>query len=305
MQIAQILKKAAAELRLAGSSTPELDAQILLSYTLLKEKSYLLSHPEMPLTNAQYARIKRLINRRKKGEPIAYITRHKEFFGLDLYVNKKVLIPRPESEWLVEKALGSIPKTENRKQPKNRLLFTDYCILDVGTGSGCLIIAIAKKLEERSAGLYAADVSQAALRVARKNALEYGVLQEIKFFNSDLFANKRLPKKYDLIIANLPYVPRENTSPYSPPKLGGARGGIDYEPKIAIYAGDNGSEIIKRFILESKDRLNIGGTILLELDPRNALEIKNFAKKIFPDAEVELSKDLAKWERYLKISKRS
>jgi len=303
MQIAKILNESAAKLRLSGSPTAELDAQVLLTYTLLKEKSFLLSHPEMPLTNAQYARIKRLVNRRKKGEPIAYITGHKEFYGLDFLVNKNVLIPRPETEQLLHEAKAIIDyrlSNIGKNVPLNNQ-YSGFDILDMGTGSGCMIIHLANELFKIKnlkfkINLYASDISKKALYVARKNARRHEVSDQIRFIYSDLYSNKRMPKKYDLIIANLPYVPHQVKSQKTKVKSS-----INFEPKIAIYAGDNGSEVIKRFIKESKVRLNDGGSILLELDPRNADAIAQFAKGIFPTAEIKVSKDLAKWERYLSI----
>jgi len=343
MNISQIYKSSTVKL-ISASPSPELDARILIDFVVGKE-SLLLSHPKMPLTNAQYSRIRRLITRRKKGEPIAYITGHKEFYGLDFFVNKNVLIPRPESEELVSLALQRIKNNELRiKHDKNKTIIhnSKFNILDLGTGSGCMIISLVSRLRQTFHPLpstfyfFASDISQAALRVARKNAKKLlfdspsGVenhaqfstsSNSIKFVRSDLFQNRLLHRKFDLIITNLPYVPLsdchlepfdcaqgrqgvERSHEISPTSLK-ARGrndnSVSFEPKNAIFANDNGASIIKRFLEEARNRLTPDGAILLELDPRNAKQIKSFAKKLYPTAKIELKKDLAGLERYLKI----
>lgn len=347
MTLGKIYKKIVLELS-PTSPSPELDAKVLIQHVLAKDAAFVISNPKMPLTNTQYSRLRRLINRRVKGEPIAYITGHKEFYGLDFYVNKNVLIPRPETENLIEEAIkfvgsrlsvvsGEKPQTTNH-QP--------LTILDMGTGSGCMIIFLAKELDRlyglSTFDLYASDISPKALRVARKNAknllsdiviarneiTKQSIEKDchapsalamthngIRFYHSDLFRNRLLHKKptspaggFDLIIANLPYVPYPSIPPLTKGRLGGVSdkqsaisNKLRFEPQLAIFANDNGTSVIKRFLEEARNRLTPDGAILLELDPRNAQELDNYARKLYPTANIELKKDLAGHERYLKI----
>lgn len=290
MNIRNILTKSIIELDETGINTAGLDARVLLGYVLEKDSSNIFSHPEMPLTNAQYSKFRRLINRRKRGEPVAYLTGHKEFYGHNFFVNKNVLIPRPETELLVEQAIKFVKSKVHKVK-------SDLNIIDVGTGSGCIIISLALKARscKLKVNLFASDISKKALYVARKNAEFYQVDKNIRFFHSDLFSNKQMPKKYDIIIANLPYVPLKAIS-Y---KLENRN--LKYEPKDAIFAKDDGAEIIKRFLDQAKTQINKNGLILIEVDPRNARGLKKYAKNIFPKSKIELIKDLAKFDRVIRI----
>ncbi len=187
MDIHNILKKSSSELAQAGSPTPEIDTRVLLEFSLNKTREYLTAHSYEPLTNSKYTKFRRVVRRRKKGEPIAYITKNKEFYGYDFLINKNVLIPRPESELLVENAIKFI-KLKVHKVKKGDGL----SIIDIGTGSGNIIISLALEAEKlRSYGLmpifHASDISQKALYVARKNAKKHKVNNIIRFFRSDLF----------------------------------------------------------------------------------------------------------------------
>lgn len=271
------------ELKNSKIPTPELDARLIIQKILKNSQEKFYSNLNLALSPAQIKKILSLIERRKKQEPIAYILEKKEFFGLDFEVNNKTLIPRPETEWLVEKSLEILKKRFAVNSER-------LTILDMGTGSGNIIISIANTFRHfKQCEYYASDISDKALNIALKNAKNHQA--DINFIQSDLFKNIERELKFDLIIANLPYVPFESkpTTDYRLP--------ISYEPQKAIFANDNGAEIIKRFLLEVKDRLNNSGTILIELDPRNASEIKNFSKNIFN--KVELEKDLAGFDRYL------
>jgi len=291
MKIADFYRSSVAKLKQSNIKTAELDVKILLKFVLENDEAFLLLHPQMPLTNYQFTKLKKLLKRRQNGEPIAYLTGHKEFFGHDFLVNRNVLIPRPESEFLVETALDFFKLKAKSKRLK---------ALDMGTGSGCIIISIAKELLtfnfQLSTKLFASDISLKALNVARKNADKHGARKEIRFFHSDLFGNRLLHKKYHLIIANLPYVPiKSSNSKLRTPNSDG----ITFEPASAIFADDNGTAIIKKFLTEAKKYLNKNGQILIELDPRNALEIHKKAQKLYPDAKIELRKDLSGRDRYI------
>ncbi len=237
-----------------------LDAELLLSYVLKKSKEFLYTYPDYQLTKAQLKKFKQLISRRIKYEPIAYLIGYKEFYGLKFIVNKHVLIPRPLSEQIIDNALKII---------ENKFLIRDtrYMICDIGTGSGCLIITLAKKLQEQKIinqfKLYATDISARALKVAQKNAQLHQVKKHITFLKGDLL--KPLIKelalnakggRVDLIMANLPYLTKTDVKKES---------SIKKEPQKALV-GDFYSKLFKQIkrhrsrpiiIYEDKDGISI------------------------------------------------
>ena len=231
LKATQKLKQAKIEPRQKRGETPHpmwcgvdssaLDADILLSFVLKKSKEFLYTYPEKKLTKNQLAKFNQLINRRLKREPVAYLINRKEFYGLDFYVDKNVLIPRPLTESLVEQVIKEVG---NKKAT----------IADIGTGSGCIAIALKKHLPQ--ATIYATDISPAALKVAKKNAKKHRV--KIKFLKGDLlkpFLPSRKAtrpgrvafKKIDIIIANLPYLIKNQI-----------KNELKYEPKTALLGGD-------------------------------------------------------------------
>jgi release factor glutamine methyltransferase len=261
---------------LNNSKSSALDAEVLLVFVLKKEKTWLFSHLDDDLSSKLINKYKKLILRRKKGEPIAYITHYKEFFGLDFYVDKNVLIPRPETELLVEETLKYAKKKKK--------------ILDIGTGSGCIIIAMAvnsKPLIDNK--YYATDISQKALEIARKNAKKHKV--KIHFIKSNLFKN--IPKniKFDIIIANLPYLD---------PRWIDAE--LLNEPQASLNGGKNGLAIINNFLSQTKNYLKKNGRIILEIDPRQKESSQKSAKDYFPSKNVTLKKDLSGLPRAIIIS---
>ena len=287
MQLKDIIRKSILELKNSGIKSPEIDIQILLREAMQENDAFIFSHPSYLLTNNQYTKFRKFVRRRKKGEPIAYIIGKREFYGLDFFVNKNVLIPRPETEELVEKALNWL-KAKSLK-PENNLN-----IIDMGTGSGNIIISLAHNLQLESHNYFATDISKRAIEVAKKNARSYGIDKQIKFYHSDLFSNRLVHKKFDLVLANLPYVPQNSQKEKSE---------IDFEPYNAIFADHNGTEIIKNFLIQAKNFLSSGGVIILELDPRNAKSLEIFAQKLFTkNFTVQLEKDLSKKNRFLTVA---
>lgn len=290
MQIRNLYIKAIKELESTGIKTPELDVRLLLTKALDKESVFLLSHSEKLLSNSEYSKFRRYIRRRKRLEPIAFILGYKEFYGYNFCVNKNVLIPRPETEFLVEKALSIIKSLKSFASPQNKLN-----IIDIGTGSGCIIISIVKELEKIDKDscfkFYATDSSKQALKIARKNAGGLGVHKKIRFFHSDLFSNPKLPKSYSIIIANLPYIPVEKETNKLKP--------TDYEPADAIYASKNGAGLIMQFLDQLKTKRF--DCVLLETDSRNNDAIYNKARELFPNFKIEQKKDLAELARYIVI----
>ena len=283
MTLKGLYKKSVLLLKSAQIPTPAIDARVIIEHSLNINTRDFYSTDHVFLSAYTNRKTLRLIKRRAKHEPVAYLIGKKEFFGLDFFVDKNVLIPRPESEWLVEKALKKLSAISNSSS-----------VLDLGTGSGNIIISIVKFLNNNQRLLkhkfFASDISNKALVVAKKNAKLLNI-SNINFIHSDLFSNRLLKNnKFDLIIANLPYVP-----------FGDADISTKYEPESAIFSSDNGAAIIKIFLKEAKKHINIKGLILIELDPRNAQKIKNCAKENFPNAIIELNKDLASLNRYLTI----
>lgn len=259
------------------SNSPALDAEILLSFVLKKDRTFLFTYPEKKLSTAQWREYKELIARRKKHEPITYITHHKEFYGLDFYVDRRVLIPRPETEALIEKTIkyikakykisrhSEVALGDRRIPPHilgdpsvgrySDLLQDDFVICDLGTGSGCIAIALAKNLP--NAKIYATDISKKAISVAKINAKKHKVLKRIKFIHSDLFAKIPARIKFDIIVANLPYLSIKKYQATTPDIK-------KYEPKLALYGGKNGTEIYQKLLGQVKQHLKPNGKIFLE-----------------------------------------
>lgn len=233
---------------LAPSPTAQRDAELLLMHTARLTKTDLLTHPERALTERQINHYQAAIARRALHEPVQHIIGTQEFYGRSFIVNRLVLIPRPETEHLVEAALAIRP------QPRR--------ILDIGTGSGILAITLA--LELPHATITATDISPAALAVAQQNAQALGATGRIRFLVSDLFAALDR-RRFDCIVANPPYV---STSETLEPQV------RDYEPATALYAGPDGLALYRRLIPDAFAHLEPGGHLLLEIGhgQRDALQ---------------------------------
>jgi release factor glutamine methyltransferase len=233
------LQQAAADL--APSPTARPDAELLLMRALKKDRAWLLTHPEAILEPADLAQYKEKITRRKQHEPIQYILGEQEFYGLTLHVTPAVLIPRPETEHLVEAALERLPRE------------TPLRIADIGTGSGAIAIALAYTLPQ--ARITALDISTAALEVAAANARIHNVAGRIDFRESDLL-HAAQGEIYDAIVSNPPYV---STNEELEKQV------RDYEPASALYAGETGLDIYRRLIPQAKAALKPGGWLLMEI----------------------------------------
>lgn len=280
MTIKEALQSTTTELK--DLKTVNLDTEILLCHLLKKDKVWLFLNLDKKLTPKQLNKYKNLVFQRQKGRPIAYITQHKEFFGLDFYIDESVLIPRPESELLVEETMNQITKLPNYK----------ITILEIGTGSGAIAVSLVKNLQVTNYKLpvtfYASDISVNALKIAHNNAQKHKT--KINFIRSDLFNN--IPNiEFDLIIANLPYL--------DPQWIGDK---LSYEPMNALNGGKDGLEVIKKFVSQSKKYLSKNGAIMLEIDPRQKEKIKKIAKIYYPNKKIILIKDLACLDRVVKIS---
>ncbi|MBI4779392.1 peptide chain release factor N(5)-glutamine methyltransferase [Candidatus Falkowbacteria bacterium] len=291
MTIAQSLKLAVGKLSAEKINLPHLEAEILLSAVLKKPREFILAHGEAGLTKPQIANFKSQIKKRLKGLPIAYLTGAKEFYGLDFIVNKNVLIPRPETELMVEEVLNFTPRGSR-----------PAAFIDVGTGSGCIIIALAK--QNINGKLFAIDISAKALTVAKQNARTHNVHKKIKFLKGDLLSPLIHNSAFktadsDLIItANLPYGWKAWKNNCSMNTVG-----LKFEPQIALYAGKNGLELYEKLFkqinyLIYNTKYKIQNTIMLcEIDPRQTAKIKQLVKRELPEATCQIKKDLSGLDR--------
>lgn len=218
---------------------PRLEAELLLGFILGHERVWLLAHAEEAVDSSGARAARALFARRRAGEPVAYITGWREFYGLALRVNPEVLIPRPETELLVELALERLSPEE------------PWRVLELGTGSGAIAIALAS--ERPGLAIVATDVSEAALALARRNARDHGA--EIDFVLSDWF-DALEAGQFDLIVSNPPYVPAED------PHL--ERGDLRFEPRLALVGGDDGLACIRKIAARAQNRLRPGGSLLVE-----------------------------------------
>jgi release factor glutamine methyltransferase len=284
-------------LRSAGLETPRLDGEVLLAHVLGWTRTKLYTYPDRPLDGQERTAFESLVERRFKHEPIAYLVGTKAFYGLDLMVDRRVLIPRPETELLVDLALdliGQITRQWERAGSGNghgpSRLAERITLADVGTGSGAISVAVTANHPSVSA--YAIDISQEALDVARENAVRLGLADRVEFIHGDLLA--QLPQPVDLVIANLPYVARHEWNSLAP-------GIAHFEPSLALSGGADGLAVIKRLLAQSPKYLRAGGAIILEIGSTQGAEVAAFARSLFPDAFVEVMSDYGYHDRVVRV----
>jgi len=297
VMVQSALDSAADRLR-SHSDTPELDAQVLLANVLNQSRSWLAAHPESVLDREPAAAFEAQIQRLERGEPLPYVLGEWEFFGLPFRVTPDVLIPRPETELLMEHAIAWLRKKLN---VEGRTLN----VADVGTGSGCIAISLAVNVPEIQ--VTATDISSAALDVARGNAERLHVSERVAFLQSDLIPDDdRGPRtvdrdspstvhglpSFDLIVANLPYIPTDTL--HKLPIFG-------REPTLALDGGVDGLDIIRRLLAKVQARLAPGGMILLEIEASQGKFASALAREAFPQASVKIHQDLSGHDRLLEI----
>jgi release factor glutamine methyltransferase len=250
LSVAEAVGEAAGVLRRAGVPDARREAASLLAYAIARNQTFLLTHPEHLLAGAEALRFRLLVERRATGEPLQYITGRQEFFGLSFEVTPDVLIPRPETELLVETAIELLGGTKETAAQPPRLC-------DVGTGSGCIVVTILHELREaRGVGL---DISAAALRVAARNAVRQGVRERLHLVASDCFAAlDEARARFDMIVSNPPYVAESAIE-------GLQREVRSFEPRIALTPGGDGLRIIRQLLAEAPPLLVPGGRLLLEI----------------------------------------
>ena len=270
MDVRTALKEGIARLRAANVDSFTLAAELLLLHTLGRSRAWLYAHPEDVVSEGDERLFFALIARRADGEPTQHLTSRQEFWGLEFEVTPEVLIPRPETEHVVEVALDRLALRELCAGRKQTLAGDGMVILDVGTGSGCIAIALAKELP--GAAIYATDISSPALVIARRNASRHSVGDRIRFLECNLLdglvdsplacpprrATHHSPLLFDLIVSNPPYIGREEK-----PTL--AREVRDHEPELALYGGEEGYEIYADLIAQAALALIPGGILVLEL----------------------------------------
>lgn len=273
MNVKQALANGSQLLRDFKLESAELDAELLLSHAVSKSREQLYSHDDIPLTSQQRKSYRRLLERRASGEPVAYLLGKREFMDLPLEVNRHVLIPRPETETLVERVLEWIQVAPMRK-PR---------IVDVGTGSGAIALSLAKHAQK--ARIIAVDISRQALDQASKNARELRLHKRVQFKRSDLLSHVQGP--FDCIVANLPYLTNEQLRSIPADVR-------DFEPHHALAGGPDGLYWYEKLLTQAKSILAPGGTMFIEIGPNLRLGTERLVKNVFPSSStLRFHRDLA------------
>jgi len=292
------------------SDTAALDASVLIARVINKPRTWVMAHPELTLTTEQQDQLDGSLERLEHGESFPYVIGRWEFFGMEFEVTPDVLIPRPETELLVEKAIVWLQESPSRKT-----------VADIGTGSGAIAVSIA--IHATGVNILATDISSKALQVAKRNAEKHGVSERIEFVECDLLPEKsstlaphaHLPRvqvpgsagvvnrkhlrrtpvqvsSIDLLCANLPYIPTKTLSLLPI---------VSREPTIALDGGDDGLDLIRRLMNIAPAWLTPSGLILLEIEATQGLKALSLAREAFPQAYISLQQDLAGKDRLLKI----
>jgi len=284
MTICEALVHGSVILKTAGIDTSSLDASVLLANVLGISRSSLIARGTEILQKEDINKFYSFIDRRKKGECIAYITGNKEFFGLNFTVNPNVLVPRPDTEILVEAALEHLKTLNTDNVTKNKINVLDLC-------TGCGAVAVSLKHEMPEIEVWAADISSKALEIAQENADKLLTGSSIKFFHSDLYeAISEINSLFSLIVSNPPYIPTDEIKTLSVE--------VQNEPLLALDGGKSGLKIIERIIEKAPDYLQHNGWLLLEASPYQMEKISSLlVNSGFKD--IKLYKDLSGQERVI------
>lgn len=270
-----LLARAVERLVAARDNTAQLDAEVLLMYLLGYNRAQLYARLDEEINEAAAQEYTQLVERRAQGEPIAYITSYREFMALDFYVDRRVLIPRPETELLVEYTV--------KKMLEKGWTTEEHPIVDVGTGSG--VIAVYLALRFPKARVFATDISPEALEVAERNARHYEVLDRITLLQGNLL--EPVPESPRLVVSNPPYTVLAQVEPNV------AR----YEPNVALDGGLKGLAIYRELLNQIKTRIMRPGLIAFEIGSEQANDVSNLARYFFPGAKIEVYKDYAGLDR--------
>jgi release factor glutamine methyltransferase len=284
MTLAQALQQSAHILNVNGIEDSYIEARMLLGYITKVSPVGIHTQPEQTLSQEEERILQVLVERRLRREPTAYIINHREFYGIDFYVDSRVLIPRPETELLVDTALDFVKN--NCNCPSRHLL-----IADIGTGCGAIAISLALNLPQST--VYATDISPSALDIAKLNCEYHKVTGQITLLQGDLLAP--IPKSIDLLVANLPYIRSSELEDLSPEIA-------KFEPRIAIDGGECGLAQISRLLEQAEDKIKPRGCLLLEIGQNQEKEVSYLIHRHLKKIRFEFIPDLNGIKRVVKIS---
>ena len=277
-----IIRQTNVTLEAAGIPDPRLEAELMAMKVVRMLRQDIFAQQEMEISAEQDQELAQIVERRLTREPLAYILGYREFYGVNLFVSPAVLIPRPETETLVEHALFmSLMGMET----------TELVIADVGTGTGAIAISLAIHLP--AARIYALDVSDDVLDVASYNIRAHNVSDRITLVKGDLL--EPLPEPVDLVVANLPYLPSDRIPTLQPE--------VQKEPRAALDGGADGLDLVRRLLSQATEKLKEHGVIMLELDPEQVPVVEDLARQHFPEASITVEQDLAHQDRILVINR--
>jgi release factor glutamine methyltransferase len=259
-----------------------LSANILLAHVLQKNKEYLIAHSDEDIDDEIYKKYISLLQRNRSGDPVSYITGVKEFFGLEFFVNKNVLIPRPETEHIVEKIIELANQVYKNKTIR---------ILDIGTGSGNIAVSLGVCI--KNSHISALDISSESLEVARINIKKHGLEDKIKLYRSDLLSG--IEGEFDIIVANLPYIgtKENNFIAYEVE---------NFEPHIALFGGSNGLELYEKLFIQINEKDCLNGYLLGEIGFSQKGNLEELIEKYFPQKKYKVFQDLAGFDRYFVVN---
>jgi len=272
------LNSGIARLRSAGVPSPRMNAELLLMFTIGRDRAFLYGHPEQELSAEEQVRYEDAVRQRSAGIPAQYITGHQEFWGMDFIVSPAVLIPRPETEHVIETVLDHVGRTRPERSGMAPPPATPR-VADIGTGSGCIALALAKELPQ--AEIHATDISSRALEIARANAARLELESRIRFYQGDLLAGFE-PHSFDFVVSNPPYV---GESEEDSVQLNVRK----FEPRNAVFAGPTGTEVIERLVLQAHEVLKPGGWLVMEISGTIASQVREL---LIDWNEVQITNDL-------------
>jgi len=276
--VGRVVRWAADDFRTRGIESPRLEAELLLAHALGTDRMRVIIESERDLADDELARFRELIQRRRKGEPVAYLRGQKEFYGRPFHVDKRVLVPRPDTEILVETALA-----------RTGLRSMGARYLDLCTGSGCVAISLAR--ERSTCKVFAVDLSLDALAVARDNGVRLGAAHQVAWLPGDLFDPLApfVPPRFDLIAANPPYIPEDEVASLPLDVRG-------FEPRLALSGGSDGLDVVRRIVRDAPRFLRPGGVLAVEMGMGQASEVHAlFVEAGF--AQIEVDKDYGGHDR--------
>ena len=281
MRLREAWARSRRQLERAAIPDAGIEAQVLLRSALGIDRATFHASPERELSDKDVEAFERTVARRIEGEPLSYITGHREFYGLDFVVTPDVLVPRQETELLVE---ATLEYARSREGGESALTMAD-----IGTGSGCIAVALAAHLP--STTMYATDVSLAALRVAGENVRRHGLEGRVRLRHGDLF--EALDGPVDVVASNPPYLSDDEAAGLPPD--------VRREPGVALVAGTDGMDVLCRLIVGVREYVKPGGLLALEIDPRRLEAVKSLVGRTFADGEVTVIKDHAGLDRVVTV----